>query len=46
MDLSGQTVLVTVVGPGGPEAVGKLASRGPGALLDLAAGFAFRRDRE
>ena len=35
-----------VVGPGGPkEALGKLASRGPAALLDLVAGFAFDRDR-
>jgi uncharacterized protein len=33
-----------VVGPGGPEALAKLASRGPGALLDLVAGFAFDRE--
>ena len=33
-----------VVGPGGPEAIAKLASRGPGALMDLVAGFAYNRE--
>ena len=33
-----------VVGPGGAEAVAKLASRGPGFLLDAIAGVAFDRE--
>jgi len=33
-----------VVGPGGPEALAKLASRGPGVLLDAIAGLAFDRE--
>jgi uncharacterized protein len=32
-----------VVGPGGPEALAKLASRGPGVLVDAIAGVAFDR---
>jgi uncharacterized protein len=33
-----------VVGPGGPEALAKLASRGPAALVDAIAGRAFDRE--
>lgn len=33
-----------VVGPGGPEALAKLASRGPAGLLDLVAGRLFDRE--
>jgi short-subunit dehydrogenase len=33
-----------VVGPGGPEALAKLASRGPGLLVDAIAGAAFDRE--
>nr|MBA2630975.1 SDR family NAD(P)-dependent oxidoreductase [Thermoleophilaceae bacterium] len=33
-----------IVGPGGPEALAKLASRGPAAVMDLVAGFAFDRE--
>ncbi len=33
-----------VIGPGGPEALAKLASRGPAALVDAIAGRAFDRE--
>jgi short-subunit dehydrogenase len=35
-----------VVGPGGPEALAKLASRGPGAIVDFLASRTFDRERK